>query len=159
MRGVLMTLGETERVVWVADSFNGLPKPTMAQDADDLLHTMGEFAVTEETVRANFVRYGLLDDKVRFLHGWFKETLPSAPIVQLALIRLDGDLYESTIDAISNLYDRLAVGGYVIIDDYHLESCRSAITDYRRVRRITDPIKWIDWGSVYWRKSAMSPDT
>ena len=60
----------------------------------------------------------MLDDQVRFLKGWFKDTLPNAPISSLAIMRLDGDYYESTTVALTNLYDKLSVGGYAIIDDY-----------------------------------------
>ena len=74
--------------------------------------------MSEEEVRANFERYGLLDDQVRFLPGWFKDTLPDAPIDRIAVLRLDGDLYESTIQALDALYPRLSPGGFCIIDDY-----------------------------------------
>jgi O-methyltransferase len=70
-------------------------------------------------VGANVARYGLPDDQVRFLPGWFKDTLRTAPIEKLSLIRLDGDLYESTIDAITALYPKLSIGGYLIVDDYN----------------------------------------
>ena len=75
-------------------------------------------AVPEEEVKANFRRYGLLDDQVRFLPGWFKDTLQDAPIDRIAVLRLDGDLYESTIQALDALYPRVSPGGFCIIDDY-----------------------------------------
>ena len=115
-----------------------------------------ELAVGVEQVKANFARYGLLDDKVRFLVGWFKDTLPAAPIEQLALVRLDGDLYESTMDAIVALYPKLSVGGYLIVDDYGVpafsKACRQAIIDYRAAHDIAEPIHEIDWSGVYWRR-------
>ncbi len=104
-------------------------------------------------MRANFERYGLLDSQVRFLKGWFRETLPKAPIEALAVIRLDGDMYESTIDALVNLYPKLSVDGYLIVDDYALKSCRRAVRDYRDSHGIRDPIIPIDWAGVYWRRS------
>jgi O-methyltransferase len=110
-------------------------------------------AVSEDTVRANFRRYGLLDDRVRFLRGWFKDTLPGAPIDQIGLLRLDGDLYESTIQALDALYPRLSVGGFCIIDDYHaIDACRQAVTDYREKHSISDNIVEIDGTGVFWRK-------
>ena len=65
-----------------------------------------------ETVKANFEKYGLLDAQVVFLKGWFKDTLPAAPIGKLAVMRLDGDMYESTMDALKSLYPELSPGGY-----------------------------------------------
>ena len=109
--------------------------------------------MTEKNVRANFQRYGLLDDQVRFVPGWFKDTLHDAPIQQIAVLRLDGDLYESTIQALDGLYERLSPGGFCIIDDYHaLDSCKQAVTDYRTKHGITAEIKEIDGTGVFWRK-------
>jgi O-methyltransferase len=158
MRAVLHAYGITDRTVWVADSFQGLPKPDPVRypaDAKDELWKATGLAVSLEEVKANFAEYGLLDEQVRFLVGWFSETLPEAPIERLAVLRLDGDLYESTMDALTSLYPRLSVGGYVIVDDYGaMESCRQAVEDFRTERGITDAIERIDWTGVYWRRSA-----
>jgi O-methyltransferase len=156
MRAVLAAYDDPDRRVWVADSFQGLPKPNadaFPADAglDYTIHP--ELAVGLEQVRANFAKYGLLDERVRFLPGWFKDTLPSAPIERLAVMRLDGDLYESTIDALEALYPRLSVGGYCIIDDYGaLEACRRAVDDYRAANAITERIHPVDWTGAYWRR-------
>lgn len=157
MRAVLKVYGVQDRCVWAADSFAGLPPPNVEKypaDTGDIHHTYQELAVSLEQVRANFARYGLLDERVRFLQGWFKDTLPAAPIAQLAVLRLDGDMYESTMDALVNLYPRLSTGGYVIIDDYALPGCRRAVDDYRASWGITDEIKAIDWTGMYWQRSA-----
>jgi O-methyltransferase len=158
MRAILKVRGVTDRTVWVADSFAWLPPPDAVRyprDEGDRLHTFPQLAVTLERVRDNFRRYGLLDDQVRFLKGWFRDTLPNAPIEQLAVLRLDGDLYESTIQALECLYDRLSVGGYVIIDDYgNIAACRQAVHDFREARGIKDPIQPIDWAGVFWRRSS-----
>jgi len=113
MKAVLEAYGDPDRRVFVADSFAGLPRPDedkYPQDIGDIHYTEDFLAVSEDTVKANFRKYGLLDDNVVFLKGWFKDTLPSAPIEQLAVLRIDGDMYESTLDAISSLYPRLAEG-------------------------------------------------
>ena len=126
MRGVLKAYGDTTRKVWVADSFQGLPKPKPGVWRDDERGRLWKFgttlAVSLEQVRANFARYGLLDEQVRFLPGWFSDTLPTAPIDRLALMRLDGDMYESTMDGLRTLYPKLSSGGYCIIDDYYAQS-------------------------------------
>ncbi|MCU1447876.1 MAG: putative O-methyltransferase [Acidimicrobiales bacterium] len=155
MRGVLAALGDTERTVWVADSFEGLPRPNPAYPADDgnRLWTYEELAVSLTQVQANFAKYGLLDDQVQFLPGWFDVTLPAAPIEALAVLRLDGDMYGSTIDVLNALYPKLSVGGFAIIDDYGgLESCRQAVEDYRAAHAISERIHTIDWTGVYWRR-------
>lgn len=160
MRGALAALGDPVRRVFVADSFNGLPPPDITlypADAGDRHHTKRELAIPEETVRENFRRYGLLDDRVLFLKGWFKETLPKAPIERLAILRLDGDMYGSTMDAIRPLYPKVSPGGFVIVDDYGaVPACRQAIHDYRDEHGITDPIVPIDGIGVYWRKTQVA---
>jgi len=157
MRAILKAFNVTNRTVWVADSFEGLPPPdpvTYPQDADDRLYTFKQLAVPLEEVKANFEHYGLLDDQVRFLTGWFRDTLPTAPIKQLAVARLDGDMYESTMNGMENLYPKLAVGGYLIVDDYGFcKACQQAVHDYRERNGITDEIKTVDWTGVYWRRS------
>ncbi len=157
MRGVLKAWGVTDRRVFVADSFAGLPKPDPVKypaDLGDQHHTMKELAISLEQVQANFAKYDLLDEQVVFLKGWFSETLPTAPIERLAIARLDGDMYSSTIDAISVLYPKLSVGGFLIVDDYGaVPACRQAIDDYRREHGITEQMIGIDWTGAFWRKA------
>ena len=152
MKAVLKAYGDTTRIVWVADSFEGLPKPNAALYPADVLdqhHTFEELAVPMEEVAENFRRFCLLDENVKFLKGWFKDTLSSAPIKRLALMRLDGDMYESTMDALLALYPRLSIGGFVIIDDYGcIEACRQAVDDYRNKQNIQDKLIPIDWSGV-----------
>jgi O-methyltransferase len=156
MRAILKAHGVRDRVVWVADSFEGLPKPDPRRfpaDRDDLHHEFAGLRVGVEQVKHNFRRYELLDDQVQFLVGWFKDTLISAPIQQLSVLRLDGDMYESTMDAIQALYPKLSPGGYCIVDDYgNMPGCKQAITDYRQTLGITDPIVDIDGFGAYWRR-------
>jgi O-methyltransferase len=157
MKALLKSRGINDRIVWVADSFEGLPRPDAAKykyDKDDPYHTFKELAVPLEVVQANFEKYDLWDDNVRFLKGWFKDTLPNAPIEKLAILRLDGDMYESTMDGLKNLYPRLSNGGYIIIDDWGaVKGCQQAVIDYRKTHGISDEIIQIDWTGVYWRKS------
>ena len=155
MRAVLEAYADRDRVVWVADSFRGVPPPDPASfpaDADSELWTYDALAVPLEEVRHNFERYGLLDDQVRFLPGWFRDTLPSAPIERVSVLRLDGDLYESTIVALRSLYPKLSTGGYVIVDDFALQGCREAVQDFRSENAITEEIQSVDWTGVYWMK-------
>jgi O-methyltransferase len=157
MRAALLAYGDTDRRVWVADSFEGLPIPdpkTFPADLGlDLYKQNDQLAIGVNTVKLNFARYGLLDERVRFLVGWFKNTLPNAPIEKLAVLRLDGDLYESTIESLAPLYDKLSPGGYVILDDYYnIAASRKAVDDYREQHHIAAEIKQIDSAGAYWQK-------
>jgi O-methyltransferase len=156
MRAVLEAYGDPDRVVWAADSFRGLPRPDAERYPADWwirLWTEPELAVPLEEVQANFARYGLLDDRVRFLAGWFRDTLPRAPIDRLAVLRLDGDMYESTMDALSSLYPKLSVGGYLIVDDFGASGpCKQAVEEFRARHGIGEDLVWIDWSGVFWKR-------
>ncbi|WP_299393072.1 class I SAM-dependent methyltransferase [uncultured Desulfovibrio sp.] len=154
MQGYLKAWDMRGRTVWAADSFEGLPRPELAQDAgwDFNKEIFPVLAIDEERVKATFARYGLLDDNVVFLKGWFCDTLPAAPVERLALLRLDGDLYASTMDALRACYHKVVPGGFVIVDDWALEPCRKAVEDFRREQGVTEELIPIDPASVYWRK-------
>jgi O-methyltransferase len=155
-RGVCRVHGEESRTVWVADSFAGLPPPDPRYPSDrrDVHYLQSHLCVSLAEVRRNFERFGLLDDRVRFLPGWFKDTLPSAPFEQLCVARLDGDMYGSTWDALQQLYPKLSRGGFLIVDDYALQGCRKAVEDYRAAHRIREPLRAIDAEAVFWRKES-----
>jgi O-methyltransferase len=94
-------------------------------------------------------------DRVRFIKGWFSDTLPTAPIGKIAILRLDGDYYSSTMDALNALYDKVTNGGYIIIDDYSaFKSCKTAITEFCNKRQIHPTIQEIDKLGVFWKKAA-----
>lgn len=156
MRGILKAYGVTDRRVWVADSFAGLPQTDRVRypkETDLELHLFQDLAVSLEDVKRNFQRYGLLDEQVQFLKGWFRDTLPLAPIEKLAIMRLDGDLYESTMDALVNLYGKLSRGGFVILDDYNvIKSSNDAAEDFRKEWSVTSELSLIPGGGAYWRK-------
>lgn len=156
MRGLLAVWEVQNRTVFVADSFAGLPPPCAdlyPADAWSDLHELQGLAVSVDQVRANFERYGLLDDQVKFIAGWFRDSLPTAPLTTLAVARLDGDLYESIMDSLTHLYPKLSPGGFLIVDDYLLLACcKQAVDDYRAAHGIHEEIRAIDWNAVYWRK-------
>ena len=159
MRAVLHAWGERQRCVWAVDSFAGLPPPDSRHPADFYspypFSTMRELAVTREQVQQNFRVYDLLDEQVCFLEGFFCDTLPQAPIAAIAVLRLDGDMYSSTMDVLDNLYDRVSPGGFVIVDDYgEILECRRAVHDFRERRAIADEIFDIDGAGACWRKSS-----
>jgi hypothetical protein len=165
MRAILKAYGISNRTIWAADSFEGLPEPdaekfpveAKAHQGAMMKKVYNHFAAGLEEVQRNFRAYGMLDGKVEFLKGWFKDTLPVAPIKTIAVMRLDGDYYESTRDALVNLYDKLSVGGYVIIDDYGEDSwtyCRKAVDEFRDHRGIISPMIKVDSKCYYWQRAA-----
>jgi hypothetical protein len=153
MRAVLRAYGVTDRRVIAADSFAGFPAPAAEADAGFQFHGNEAFAVPLEEVKGAFARYGLLDAQVVFLEGLFRDTLPGAPVERLAVLRLDGDMYESTMDGLVNLYSKLSPGGTLIADDYYLfEAHRRAVDEFRAAHGITDPIVQIDHFGAFWIK-------
>lgn len=158
LRAVLEALGDRHRQVWLADSFQGFPAPDPQVDVVDAvvaeyLQAIGGFTASLEEVRDNFKRYGLLDKRVRFLNGWFQQTLPEAPLGKLALVRFDGDFYEATRCALESLYDRISPGGFLIVDDYSpLFGALRAVDEFRAARGIRAKLVKVDDQVHYWRK-------
>jgi O-methyltransferase len=144
----------SDRSVWLADSFAGLRAPEHAADTIDLsARKYPMLAVSRPRVQALFERLGLMDGRVRFVEGWFDETLAVAPIGAIAVLRLDGDYYESTLTPLTVLYDRVAPGGFVIVDDYGLlEPARRAADEFRAGHGILAPLIDIDGHGHFWRK-------
>ena len=154
MRGIIEAYGDSTRRVFVADSFAGLPPPDVTSfpaDVGDQHHTFAQLRVSRADVVENFRRFGLLDDRVVLGEGWFKDSLPVAPIDRLAVLRLDGDMYESTMEALDALYHKVSYGGFVIVDDYRLPPCAQAVHEFRQRHAITSPILPIDGTGSYWR--------
>jgi O-methyltransferase len=153
-RAVLKAWGVTDRKVWLADSFEGMPVLKTEVDKLDPDHSARRYlAVSREDVESNFRRFDLLDDSVRFVKGWFSESLPTAPIQRIAVLRLDGDYYSSTMEALNSLYGKLSKGGFVIIDDYNAYAgCKAAVTEFRAAHGITSNLMRIDDMAVYWRE-------
>jgi len=161
MAGFLAAHRVEDRCLWVADSFQGLPPP--AGPEDDGLDLSREqwpsLAIDRPTVEDLFERYGLRDARVRFLEGWFRDTLPSAPMAELALLRIDADLHSSTTDVLESCYDLVAPGGFVIVDDYGcIPQCRRAVDEFRTRRNIGGAPEPVDWTAVYWRKGSERAD-
>lgn len=146
---------KSEKKVYVADSFEGLPKPDSKYPADenDEHHKMEFLKISVDEVKSNFKKYNLLSDSVCFIKGFFKDSLKKVPFKKLSVLRLDGDMYSSTYEALTLLYDKVTVGGYVIVDDYFLPACKKAVDDFREQKEITDTIERIDWTGVYWIKT------
>lgn len=152
MRAILKAYGISDRTVWVADSFKGFP-PRQKQPGQLDAENYNQWAAPRDEVEENFKRYQLFDEQVKIIEGWFSETLPLAPIDQLAVLRLDGDIYDSTLPVLEALYPKLSPGGYLIVDDYFaFDECRLAVREYRQRYGINTPVIRVDPVCIYWRK-------
>jgi hypothetical protein len=163
MRATLDSLGAHERTVWVADSFQGFPAPEVDGDPEDKaleeeMNSAHEYlSAPLETVREHFARFGCAEG-VRFIPGFFEDTMPQLHGESWAVIRLDGDSYKATRVTLEALYPRLAVGGYVVLDDYcFLPASQRAVDDFRREHGIVEPIEEIDWNGARWRREDATP--
>ena len=156
MRALQHAYSESKRTLWVADCFEGVPPPKSEPDIAAKLDLTAErfpfMLASQREVTDNFIVFDLLDERVEFLPGLFADTLPAAPIDKIAMLRMDGDLYTSTLDVLNALYDRVVPGGYVIVDDYALAPCRQAVEEFRSANEISAPIEWINWTIIHWRK-------
>ncbi len=156
-RAVLHAYDVKDRKVIACDSFEGLPPPNAEKfpaDSGALFHHYTDLSVSLETVKSNFAKFNLLDDQVVFLKGWFKDTMPTVKSEKISVLRLDGDMYESTIDPLIHLYDRIPDGGWVIVDDYHaVPASKIAVHDFLNSRKETPHMYEIDGSGVCFQKN------
>ena len=156
-RAVIAAYGEqASRTSYVCDSFSGLPPGDRDLDPGDKNWDNTTYLeVPYSVVANNFFSYGLLDKNVVFVKGLFRDSLGplSNHIKRLSIMRLDGDMYESTVDVLYRLYDKLSVGGYVIIDDWFGFPARTACEDFFKVHGINPKITAIDNLAVFWMKT------
>jgi O-methyltransferase len=175
MAKTLEVLGQTSRLMYLADSFQGIPPPPKgtgvrysAQDAS----AWKRFRILNNNsvhwVQRDAVRFHLNEEQLRWVVGFFSKSLPELvqrePDLQFAVVRLDGDAYFSTMDALNVLYPRLQPGGFLILDDFtEWTGCRNAVHVYRRDNNITEPITLVPQpypelnGGAYWRKQSTAP--
>ncbi|GAA4123122.1 TylF/MycF/NovP-related O-methyltransferase [Aminobacter aganoensis] len=154
-RAVLQAYCVTDRRVFACDSFEGLPRPNPDKfpvDEGSVFHNYVDLSVSLDAVRSNFAKFDLLDDQVVFVKGWFRDTMPTLPCKNVAVLRLDGDMYESTIDPLVHLYDRIPTGGWVIVDDYNVvPAAKQAVDDFLQSRSLDLRMEPIDGVGVCFR--------
>lgn len=136
------------RDFFVCDSFDGFVKSGDAKLDDYLDHPY--YVAPLAHVKDSFKEFGLLDEHVHFVKGDFAITIPAArPLVApIALLRLDGDLYNSTMVVLKNLHDLVVPRGWVVIDDYTWNPertkgtllCKDAVDEFRAAAQVDYPI-------------------
>jgi cephalosporin hydroxylase len=137
--------------VWVADEFRAAP-PGGGTEEFGGGPGFPEFGADLNNVRDGFDRFGLLDERVKFLNGEVIETLPRARIDKIALLRIGGDQGEMAAHILDELYDKVSVGGWVVVDDYLDPACNKAVDEFRAARGIDEDIERIDWSGAAWKK-------
>jgi hypothetical protein len=155
-RGILRANNQMHRKSFVCDSFQGLPPGDRDLDPlDKKWYQINYLEVSEVTVAENFKAAGLLDPNVIFVKGYFNNTMSEVAKMteSLAIMRLDGDMYESTVDVLYHLYSKLSIGGYVIMDDWNGFPSKTACEDFFKVHGISPVIVGVDRLSVYWQKT------
>jgi O-methyltransferase len=163
MRATLDALGADERTVWVADSFQGFPVPEANGVSEDReletdMSGLDYLAPSLEQVKGYFARFGC-EHGVNFVPGFFEETMAGLRGREWSVVRLDGDTYKATRLTLEALYPGLAVGGFLVSDDYaFLPACRRAIDDFREEHGIAEPIEQIDYNGARWRRERAEPD-
>lgn len=162
MRAILKVYGIEDRTVYCCDTFDGFPEPDLERYPQDARfhaespvgQVLERLKVSLEEVVENFARYGFLKHQLAFVLGPFHESLPNISTNEIAVLRLDGDMYGSTMDSLLALYDKVPPGGFVIVDDYlNVPECRQAVRDFHEQRQIIDRIEAIDHIGAFWRKS------
>jgi hypothetical protein len=150
MRALLKAYNISGRKVFAADSFAGIPKNTRAiNDPVDLWSD--RWVASLDEVRQAISRFGLLDDKIEFVDGYFQDSLKSLEGKRFSIVRLDSDSYDSVETSLEYLYPLLSQGGFLIVDDWHLPGCRMAVMEYRSQLGIKDEVHEWD-GNAYWVK-------
>jgi len=151
-----------KRKVFVSDSFSGLPKSSTKGDSD-IWNSMHYLEVSREMVQDNFKRFSVLDGNVEFIKGYFMRSLPLLRErflkdgTQLAVLRGDGDMYESYLDILFNMYDFVPVGGYWICDDCRvIPAADKAVKQFRELHGVTSRVFTVAGSSMgtFWRKEA-----
>lgn len=134
MARAIMDASVYNRKVHLFDSFEGIPAPG-PEDHEfiEAEKPKGDVACPIEGVQNNMENWGIPPELLVYHPGWFEVTMPSlfddgqSWLQRISLLRMDGDLYESTKTCMHYLYPRVSRGGWVIVDDYQLSGCRKAI--------------------------------
>ena len=142
-----LKFGTSRRRIHLFDSFEGFPRASKGEDGEKAGQWLGiqqgrapepsHVLMATSDISKNLLmdQLGYPDDYVIFHQGWFQDTVPLAKekglIKNIALLRLDGDLYHSTKTCLENLWDLVVPNGIIIIDDYkHFEGCKKAVDEF-----------------------------
>lgn len=161
----LLRLGDTERDIYLFDTFEGMPDADESRDVDFLSRTATDFLRADrqlpedekrkalvlaycplEQVRSNVASTGYPQERLHFVKGRVQETIPGQTPDSIALLRLDTDWYESSKHELLHLFPRVSSRGIVILDDYgHWQGVRQATDEYFRETGLACYLHRIDY--------------
>lgn len=146
---IVMKYAAPEKSIHAFDSFQGIPLPSnrdnqmpgikfltdderkaLPDPGNQELVTTGATAVSVDSFKEHLINSGVGLDNIIIHEGWFEETVAKSDTGPIAILRLDGDLYNSTFVCLMNLFERVIPGGCVIIDDWGLIGCKHACFKY-----------------------------
>lgn len=148
---IAMAAGAPDKVIYAFDSFQGIPWPSNRDDqmpgirrltdgeinalpdpGKQVLETSGATSVSEEDFKNHLINAGVDLNNIKIVPGWFEHTVRffGSQHVNISILRLDGDLYNSTFVCLQHLFPKVIKGGCVIIDDWQLTGCRAACEEY-----------------------------
>lgn len=146
---IAMRAGAPDTLIHAFDSFCGIPRPSNRDDqypgikkitpeeqlllpnpGEQVLETTGISAVSVEQFKQHLTDSGAGIENIEIHEGWFEETVPVNKVGDICILRLDGDLYNSTYVCLLHLFPKVIKGGCVIIDDFELEGSRTACDEY-----------------------------
>lgn len=165
-----LAFGKERRMLHGFDSFEGLPRPRADKDydsfvADELklsptqsdgeLKAIGALLSESSDVEGLLARIGYPADQVRLHVGWFQDTIPAVKdaIGPIAILRMDGDFYDSYMIGFNHLWDNVVPGGFVIFDDWILKGCREAVAEFFAARGLHEYVCYADATVRYVRKT------
>lgn len=156
---IAMRYGAPNKLIHAFDSFEGIPNPSNKDDqmpgikyfseeerlllpnpGEQILETTGMTSVSVDDFKKHMIDSGAGLDNLEIHRGWFEETLPNNTVGDIAILRLDGDLYNSTFVCLKHLFPKVIKGGIVILDDWELPGSREAFYDY--FTSVKDVYKW-----------------
>ncbi|MBV9573303.1 MAG: class I SAM-dependent methyltransferase [Acidobacteriales bacterium] len=153
LMGLTIRQLKSKRKLWLFDSFEGLPAPTIKDPDFELADLFtGTCIGTLEEVRRLFHRLNLADD-AEFVKGLFRDTLPHAPLSKIAVLHIDGDWYESVKVCLESLYDKVVPNGYIQLDDYgYWKGARRAVDEFFAERGIEVNLRTLDYSGRFFIK-------
>jgi len=158
---IAMAEGAPDKIIHAFDSFEGIPLPS---NKDDQMPGIQYFTKSEQNKLPDFGHQELVSSgatvvpldafmtniskvkniaNIKVYKGWFENTLQENKIDKISILRLDGDLYNSTLVCLQHLYPKVIQGGIVIIDDWQLQGCQLACVDYFKSINFTPNYKSI----------------
>lgn len=169
---IALCSGAPDKKVYAFDSFFGIPWPSNRDDqmpgirmlekweqkslpdpGKQILETTGATSVSLEDFWVNIEKAKVNKNNIVAVLGWFEDTMPIyGPLIEpISILRLDGDLYNSTWVCLQHLFPKVIKGGCVIVDDWTLQGCQAACKEYFELIDYTPDYKYLD-GTAYFFK-------